>query len=151
MFRTILSYDTTQKAEVRCITDDLNRVVAAAGVDNGTLLVYSLHTTLGLFIQEAAEPMLCRDFIEHLTGCVKDDGREYHHSCALHPSGTCEDDRYNAPSHIRQMLMNQNIVLDVQGGQMALGQWQDVALFELDGPREGRKLLVKVWSDPPAR
>jgi secondary thiamine-phosphate synthase enzyme len=147
MFKRILSYDTTRKAEIRTITRDLNAAVAESGVDNGTLLVYSLHTTLGVIVQETAEPNLCEDFLEFLTALVNDDGTLYKHSCALHPSGACDDDRFNAPSHVRQLLTNQSLVLDIQGGQITLGQWQDVALMELDGPRQGRQLFVKVWLD----
>ena len=62
MFKRILSYDTTRKTEIRNITDDLNGLIRESGVDNGTLLVYSLHTTLGLIVQETSEPFLCEDF-----------------------------------------------------------------------------------------
>src|SRR5437016_10422276 len=118
MLKQILTYDTTAKAEIRNITDDVNRLIDQSGVDNGTLLVYSLHTTLGLIVQETSEPNLCDDFVEYLTGAVDDDGTGYRHSCALHPNGTCIDDRFNAPSHVRQLLTHQSVVPDVQGGQI---------------------------------
>src|SRR5204863_8661404 len=121
--------------------------IAASGADNGTLLAYSLHTTLGLILQETGEPNLCEDFLDYLTAAVEDDGTGYKHSCALHPSGACPDDRFNAPSHVRQLLTNQSIVLDIQGGQLTLGRWQDVALLELDGPRQDRQILVKILAE----
>src|SRR6476619_4262405 len=126
MFKQVLSFDTTAKAEIRNITDDVNRVILQSGVDNGTLLVYSLHTTLGVIVQETSEPHLCVDFLEYLTAAVEDDGHQYHHTCALHPSGACVEDRFNAPSHVRQLLTNQSLVLDIQGGHVTLGRWQDV-------------------------
>ena len=147
MYKQVLTYDTTAKAEIRNITDDVNRLIQQSGVDNGTLLVYSLHTTLGLIVQETGEPHLCVDFIEYLTGAVEDDGHRYHHTCALHPSGACVEDRFNAPSHVRQLLTNQSVVLDIQGGHVSLGQWQDVAFLELDGPRQGRQVMVKIIPD----
>jgi secondary thiamine-phosphate synthase enzyme len=147
MFKHVLTYDTTSKAEIRNITDDVNRLIQQSGVDNGTLLVYSLHTTLGIIVQETSEPHLCVDFIEYLTGAVEDDGHKYHHTCALHPSGACVEDRFNAPSHVRQLLTNQSVVLDVQGGHVSLGQWQDVAILELDGPRQARQVMVKIIPD----
>jgi secondary thiamine-phosphate synthase enzyme len=147
MFRSVLSYDTTAKAEIRPITQQLNDLVARSGVDNGTLLVYTLHTTLGLIVQETSEPNLCEDFVDFLTELVPDDGKTYKHQCALHPSGACVEDRFNGPSHVRHLLTNQSLMLDIQGGQMTLGRWQDVALFELDGPRENRQILVKIVPD----
>ena len=147
MFKGILTYDTTAKAEVRTITQDLNDLIRQSEVDNGTLLAYSLHTTLGLTVQETSEPHLCEDFIDFLTGLVEGDGLQYKHRCALHPSGACVEDRFNAPSHVRQLLTNQSLVLDIQGGHMTLGRWQDVALFEQDGPRQARQILVKITPD----
>src|SRR5260370_30193174 len=115
MIRTVLSYDTTAKSQVQTITQELNDLIAQSGIDNGTLLVYSLHTTLGLIVQETSEPHLCVDFLEYLSQAVEDDGHKYHHTCALHPSGACVEDRFNARSHVRQLLTNQSVVLDVQG------------------------------------
>jgi len=125
----------------------LNRLIAESGVDNGTLLVYSLHTTFGLIAQETSEPNLCEDFVDFLTGLVEDDGHRYKHTCALHPSGACVEDRFNAPSHVRQLLTNQSLILDIQGGHVTLGRWQDIAYFELDGPRNGRQIWVKIIPD----
>jgi secondary thiamine-phosphate synthase enzyme len=147
MFKSILTHDTAAKAEIRTITQELNELIARSGVDNGTLLVYSLHTTLGVILQETGEPNLCQDFIDFLNVAVEDDGHKYNHTCALHPSGVCQEDRFNGPSHIRQLLTNQSLVLDIQGGHLTLGRWQDVALFELDGPRQGRQILVKIIPD----
>jgi len=147
MIRTVLTYDTTAKSQIRTITPELNELIAQSDIDNGTLLVYSLHTTLGLMVQETSEPNLCQDFIDFLTTRVDDDGNTYNHRCALHPSGACVEDRFNAPSHIRQLLTNKSLLLDIQGGRLTLGRWQDVAFFELDGPRQGRQILVKIAPD----
>jgi secondary thiamine-phosphate synthase enzyme len=145
--RHVLRYDTATKTELRSITQELNDLIARLGVDNGTLLIYSLHTTLGLIVQETSEPNLCEDFVDFLTALVEDNGHQYKHRCALHPSGTCTEDRLNGPSHVRQMLTNQSLTLDIQGGRLTLGRWQDVALFELDGPRQGRQLFIKITPD----
>jgi secondary thiamine-phosphate synthase enzyme len=147
MYKKILSYDTAKKSELRSITDDLRDCIREAGVDNGTLMVYSLHTTMGVTIQETSEPNLCQDFIDFLTQLVEDNGHLYAHRCALHPSGACHEDRFNGPSHVRQMLTNQSIVLDIQGGELSLGRWQDVAYLEVDGPRQDRKVFVKIIPD----
>jgi len=146
-FKRLLSYDTVNKSEIRTITTELNQCIAESGLRSGTLLVYSLHTTLGLMVQETSEPFLCEDFTDFLTNLVESDGMLYKHRCALHPSGACTEDRFNAPSHVRQLLTNQAIVLDVDEGRLSLGRWQDVAFLELDGPRIGRQLFVKVWPD----
>ncbi len=143
-FKKILSYDTNNKSEVIPITEDIKKVIEESGFKNGTLFGYSLHTTLSLFIQEAIEPNLCKDIINQLTKIVDNDGSKYEHSCAKHPSNICRVDNSNGPSHVRQTLTNQNIILDISGGKLNIGQWQDIALLELDGPRKNRKVFIKI-------
>jgi secondary thiamine-phosphate synthase enzyme len=147
MIKRVLTYDTTAKAQVRSITPDLNELVAQSDVAHGTLLAYSMHTTLGLMVQETSEPNLCDDFADFLTAPVQDDGHRYKHSCAIHPSGPCVEDRFNSPSQVRQMLTNQSVILDIHGGHRTLGRWQDVAFFELNGPRQRRQVFVKILPD----
>jgi len=145
--KTALSYNTKEKNQVIIITNDLEQLIKKSRIKNGTLFAYSLHTTLSLMIQEASEPNLCQDFIKQLKKIVDDDGRKYQHTCAKHPSGTCEEDKANGPSHVRQLITNQNLIIDIKNGKLNLGQWQDVALLELDGPRQGREIVIKIIKD----
>ena len=145
--KKILSYNTKKHAEIVCITDDIQKVVSESKVKNGTLLAYSLHTTLGLTIQESAESHLCQDIIDQLTKIVDDDGTKYGHRCALHPNRLCKTDDINGPSHVRQMMVDQTIILDIEDGKLVKGTFQDIGLVELDGPRENRKVLVKIIKD----
>src|SRR5947208_13795588 len=101
MFKGILTYDTTAKSQIRTITGDLNDLIQKSGVDNGTLLAYSLHTTLGVTIQEPSEPFLCEDLVDFLTGLVPDDGLQYTDRCALRPDGACVAARLNPRPHGR--------------------------------------------------
>src|SRR5256885_1307591 len=82
---------------------------------------------------ETSEPTLCGAFVDFLTKLVEDNGHLYAPRCALPPSGACHEDRFNGPSHVRQMLVNQCVALDVQGGELSIGRWQDIAYTELDG------------------
>lgn len=145
--KRILSYDTNRPNEVIPITNDIRAIIDESKIKSGTLFAYSLHTTMSLLIQEAVEPNLCQDIIDQLEKIVDDDGSKYHHTCAKHPSGTCKRDDANGPSHVRQTLTNQNLIIDIENGKLNLGQWQDIALLELDGPRKDRKILIKIISD----
>ncbi len=145
--KIILSYNTKKHAEVILITKDIEKVIKNSKVKNGTLFAYSLHTTLGLTLQESAEENLCQDIIDQLTKIVDDDGTKYKHRCALHPSKICKTDDINGPSHVRQMMINQTIVLDIENGKLNKGQFQDIGLVELDGPRKNRKILIKILKD----
>ena len=63
MYKKILSYDTGAKSEFRTITDDVRDCIQESGIENGTLLIYSMHTTMGVAVQETSEPNLCRPII----------------------------------------------------------------------------------------
>src|ERR1035437_8883488 len=104
--KKILSYDTKKKAEIIPITDDIEKVVKESKIKNGTLFAYTLHTTLGLMVQESCEPHLCEDIIDQLTKMVDDDGTKYKHRCADNPKKICQTDDINGPSHVRQLLIN---------------------------------------------
>ena len=145
--KKIISYDTDTKNQIIPITDDLRGIIKKSDIKNGTLFAYSLHTTLGLIIQEAIEPNLCHDIINQLTLIVKNDGTKYKHSCTDNPKAICHTDAVNGPSHVRQLLTNQNIIIDIKGGELNLGTFQDVAVVEFDGPRKERKILVKIIKD----
>jgi secondary thiamine-phosphate synthase enzyme len=145
--RKNISFDTTAKNEIIPITNQLKQLVTESGIENGTLIAYSLHTTMSLILQEAVEVNLCEDIIDQLTKIVDDDGHQYKHTCAKHPSGTCKMDDFNGPSHVRQLLTSQPLMLDIENGELVLGRWQDIALLELDGPRQGRAIRVKIIPD----
>lgn len=145
--RKILIYNTKSKNEVIPITKDIEKVVGESKIESGTLIAYSLHTTLGLIIQETIEPHLCQDIIDQLVKIVDDNGTKYNHRCADNPKAICKTDAVNGPSHVRQMLINQNLVIDIEKGKLNLGTFQDIGIAELDGPRKNRKILVKIIED----
>lgn len=143
MLRNTLTYETTQKTQIIPITKDLELLVKQSGIKNGTLIAYSFHTTLGLIIQED-ENNLNQDIFNQLSKIVEDDnGHNYRHSCDRSSLGG----KGNGPSHVRHLLVNQNLIIDLKNGKLNLGEWQSVGLIELDGPRQGRQILVKIISD----
>lgn len=145
--KKVLTYDTDCKNQIIPITKELAQVIKDSGIKNGTILAYSMHTTLGLMVQESCEPFLCQDIIGQLVKMVDDDGAKYKHRCSANPKKLCKSDDINGPSHVRQLLTNQSIFIDIDNGKMNLGTFQDVAIVEFDGPRKNRQILVKILRD----
>jgi len=52
-----------------------------------------------------------------------------------------EDEPMNAHSHLMAMMLTTSEVIPVIEGKLALGTWQSVLFFELDGPRKRNVLL----------
>ncbi|MFO7872179.1 MAG: secondary thiamine-phosphate synthase enzyme YjbQ [Candidatus Undinarchaeales archaeon] len=98
-------------------------------IEEGILIVYSPHTTTGLFINEN-ETNLRLDIKKMLKTVVKKGGWKH------------DNQEGNADSHLRGILLGNSVVVPVSKGKLDLGTWQSVFFAELDGPRT-RKVVVK--------
>jgi secondary thiamine-phosphate synthase enzyme len=49
----------------------------------------------------------------------------------------------NAHSHLIAMMLSTSEVIPVVDGKLALGTWQSILFFDLDGPRK-RSVLVQI-------
>jgi secondary thiamine-phosphate synthase enzyme len=121
---------TTRREEWVEITEQVARAVAASGVPDGTVILWSLHTTAALTVNEAADPDVARDASGWLERNVTDDP-EFRHA------------EGNSDSHVKTSLVGPGITLIVENGRPVLGRWQGVFLCECDGPRT-RTVRVKV-------
>ena len=112
------------------ITDAVRDVVRGSGVREGICLVFSMHTTAGITINENADPDVKSDLIAGLSRAFpeRDDYR--------HMEG-------NSHSHLRTSCVGPSQTLIVSQGDLVLGTWQGLFLCEFDGPRT-RRVAVKV-------
>jgi secondary thiamine-phosphate synthase enzyme len=125
-----IAVPTKDRIELVDITESLEALVARAGVTEGMLSVWSLHTTCAVFINES-QRALHADIKRALEQIID------RHSDWMHNDPEHSDcDRCNADAHLRAMLLGHSLTLQVSGGELVLGQWQRVLAAELDGPRE---------------
>jgi secondary thiamine-phosphate synthase enzyme len=129
-----VSVRSSRNKEMIDITGDVARVVEEAGITEGLVLVFTTHTTTGLYINEH-ESGLVNDLESVLCGLVPAGGGYKHDRV---------DD--NAASHIQSVLLSPSVVIPVEGGRPSLGTWQAVFLAERDGPRS-RTVKVKVMGE----
>ena len=132
-----LLVETSKRIELVDITDTVMARVRRSGVREGLASLWSLHTTCGLFINEAQQA-LHADIMRVLEQVVERDA-EWMHNDPQHS----DCDRMNADSHLRAMLLGHSVTLQVSGGEPVFGQWQRVIVAEMDGPR-ARSIRVQV-------
>lgn len=126
----VLQVRTDRREEMVDITDRVREAVAAAGVEEGACVLWSMHTTAGLTVNESADPDVARDIEDWMSRAApRDDG--YRHA------------EGNADSHVKTTLAGPGVTLIVSGGEPVLGTWQGVFLCEYDGPRS-REVAVHV-------
>ncbi|HUZ85611.1 MAG TPA: secondary thiamine-phosphate synthase enzyme YjbQ [Candidatus Baltobacterales bacterium] len=136
-----ISFETSQATQFVDITGRLREEVQRAGLRDGRIHVQSLHTTVGLAINEN-EPLLLRDF-ETMLERVAPKGAGYEHDDFARRIDIAVDEPVNGHAHCRQMLLTAFATLLVEQGELVLGRWQSVFAVELDGPRH-RQLAIQL-------
>jgi len=134
-----LDFVTTHATEFVDLTDRIRDEVRRAGLRNGRVHMQSLHTTLGLAINEN-EPLLLHDF-ESLLDRLAPAGAGYEHDDFARRFEVPLDEPANGHAHCRQLLLSAFATLMVEEGDLVLGRWQSMFAVELDGPRQRQVAL----------
>jgi secondary thiamine-phosphate synthase enzyme len=136
-----LRFKTSGPTQFVDITEDLRTEVRRSGLRIGRIHLQSLHTTVGLAVNEN-EPLLLRDF-ESLLERLVPSGAGYEHDDFARRFDIALDEPVNGHAHCRQLLLTGFATLLVEDGELVLGRWQSVFAVELDGPRQ-RELAVQL-------
>ncbi|TMC69265.1 MAG: hypothetical protein E6J18_12995 [Chloroflexi bacterium] len=136
-----LRFKTSGATQFVDITSQLRDEVRRTGLRFGRIYLQSLHTTVGLAVNEN-EPLLLRDF-QSLLERLAPSGAGYQHDDFARRFDIALDEPVNGHAHCRQLLLTGFATLLVEEGDLVLGQWQSVFAVELDGPRQ-RQLAVQL-------
>lgn len=119
------------------ITAQIAEWVTASGIRDGLVSVFVRHTSASLVIQENADPDVLRDLEDFFARLVPeaDNGVRYRHS-AEGPD--------DMPAHIRSALTLTQVSIPVLDGQLGLGAWQSVYLYEHRTQPRARKVILQV-------
>ena len=123
---------TTKPQQFIDITHKVADEVKNSNVQDGIAVIYVLHTTAGVTINENADPDVVRDMLLALDKMCPVQG-EY-----LHSEG-------NSHAHVKASLMGSSCTVLIQDGKLLLGTWQGIYFCEFDGPRN-REFFVKIIS-----
>jgi secondary thiamine-phosphate synthase enzyme len=127
--RESLFFDTQEREQLVDVTESL-RNLAAAHPEAHLMALFAKGATAAVMIQENWDPNIRDDIMDCLRQLV--------------PSGRWRHDRVdgNADAHIKAGLVGPSATIPLDGGKLLLGTWQNVFFCELDGPRNGRELIV---------
>ena len=141
MISSRLRFESSRATEFVDLTNRLREELQKSGLRNGRIHMQSLHTTVGLAINEN-EPLLLRDFQKLLERLAPGDAG-YEHDDFARRYEIAADESVNGHAHCRQLLLTGFATLLVEDGQLVLGRWQSVFAVELDGPRP-RELAIQL-------
>jgi secondary thiamine-phosphate synthase enzyme len=117
------------------LTARVASIVQSAGIATGLCQVFIRHTSASLLITENADPAVRRDLERFMLRVVPDGSPEYEHD-AEGPD--------DMPAHIRSALTATTIAVPVRDGQMLLGTWQGIYLWEHRLQSQTRELVATV-------
>ena len=117
------------------VTDSVRAAVRESGVREGLCTVFIQHTSASLTIQENADPSARRDLEAWLNRLVPERDSLYTHT-AEGPD--------DMPSHIKAALTATSLSIPVLDGELGLGTWQGLYVWEHRRHTSTRKVLVHV-------
>jgi secondary thiamine-phosphate synthase enzyme len=118
-------------------TDQARRFVRAEKIENGLLTCFIRHTSASLVIQENADPDVQRDLQDFFAWLAKN-GPPFRHTT---------EGPDDMPSHIRSALTQTSIGIPVQRGDLVLGTWQGIYLFEHRDAPHRREVVMQVLGE----
>ena len=88
---------------------------------NGMLNLSIQHTSASLIVQDNTDPDVQIDLINYFDKLVPMDNKLYVHTA---------EGKDDMPAHIKSSLTNNQINLSIKNGEILLGTWQGLYLFE---------------------
>ena len=116
------------------LTGQVTEIVAASGVQTGTVTVFNVGSTAAIGTIEF-EPGLERDLPDTLDKVIPP-SRSYGHEQAWHDG--------NGHSHLQATLLGPSLAVPIANGQLVLGTWQQVFHLECDVRGRQRTVVVTV-------
>ena len=102
------------------ITAPIASWTAESGIQTGLLTLFCRHTSAALLIQENADPDVRNDLEAYFERIAPEEGPYIHNA----------EGPDDMPAHIRTALTATSLSIPVAGGQMVLGTWQGIYMFE---------------------
>ncbi len=117
------------------ITDEVARLARASGIASGVAHVFVQHTSCSVMITENADPDVRRD-LETLAARWAPDGDPAYR----HDTEGADD----MAAHARSLLAGNSVSVPVAAGELLLGTWQGIYLWEHRSAPQLRRIVVTV-------
>jgi secondary thiamine-phosphate synthase enzyme len=102
-------------------TREVRTWVSSQGMRTGLLTVFCRHTSASLLIQENAAPEVRTDLLAFFEQLAPEDATRYAHD---------DEGPDDMPAHLRTALTQVQLTIPLIDGQLSLGTWQALYLFE---------------------
>ena len=115
-----------------------NRLLELENIKIGTLHLYIKHTSASLTVNENADSTVRDDLETYFNKSVPESKDNYTHTY---------EGLDDMPAHIKASLGQVSLAIPVIKGELALGSWQGIYLFEHRKAPKIREVVAKLQSD----
>jgi secondary thiamine-phosphate synthase enzyme len=115
-------------------TDKVARQIEQWSIPEGMCYLYIQHTSASLLISENYDPTAKMDLETYLEKLAPESQAWYRHTL---------EGPDDSSSHIRAMLTPVNLVIPIDNGELSLGTWQGIYLFEHRLHAQRRQVLLR--------
>ena len=119
------------------LTNEIAALVQNSGIREGVVTLFTQHTSCSLIIMENAAPAARRDLERFFERLVPEDA-PYEHD---------DEGADDSTSHIRMTLTHTSETIPIADGEMQLGTWQGIFLFEHRRAPHRRRIVVIVMGE----
>ncbi|MGD8330639.1 MAG: secondary thiamine-phosphate synthase enzyme YjbQ [Acidobacteriota bacterium] len=126
---------TADRRGLQEITAEVQGIVRDSGVQDGLCTLFVRHTSASLTIQENADPTVLRDLEAWLSRAVVDGDPLFRHT-AEGPD--------DMSAHVKAALTSTGLAIPVAHGDLVLGTWQGIFLWEHRSRPRPRQVVVHI-------
>lgn len=119
------------------ITACVNRVIAESKIAIGLCTIFVRHTSASLVIQENADPSVQHDLKRWLSDLAPE-SRAWEHD---------DEGPDDMPAHAKSSILRTSEVIPIVDGQLGLGTWQGIFLWEHRQRPHERQIIVHVQGE----
>jgi secondary thiamine-phosphate synthase enzyme len=120
------------------VTKEVRAFVTESGATTGTVNVFVRHTSASLVVQENADPAVRRDLERWMDSLAPEDSNAYEHD---------DEGPDDMPGHLRSSVTRTSETIPIADGQLLLGTWQALYLWEHRKAAHRRDIVLTLMGD----
>jgi len=137
IYQATLTVRTSGQGPVE-VTDEISRELNKSKMNRGVVSVFCQHTSCSLVTMENADPSAWADLQAWLSRLVPEKDPHFHHTL---------EGPDDMPGHIKMALTRTSETVPFSDGELLLGTWQGIFLWEHRRAAHQRSLILTFIGD----
>jgi len=120
------------------ISKQINAVISTSDIKTGIANIFVQHTSASLILCENADPTVRRDLEAFMSRVTPDGDPLYQH---------IDEGPDDMSAHVRTVLTDSSLSIPLSAGQLLLGTWQGVFLWEHRTRPHNRRIIISLYGE----